>query len=83
MLLKSITKQTYRHSKSDKGIFAVIVDRDNNIKKIETLISDQSKFQKATERDDQFVNFITSQENCINKIYKKLVNSKEKKHEDI
>ena len=37
--------------------------------------SKQSKFQKGVVKDDNFLNFISSQENHIAKIYKKFVNS--------
>ena len=38
---------------------------------MENFLSDESKFQKITLKDDNFLNFITSQD----KIYKKLVDS--------
>ena len=61
--------------KSDKGNSIVIVDRVKYIEKMENFLSDQSKFQKITIKDDNLLNFITSQEKCIDKIYKKLVDS--------
>ena len=61
--------------KSDKGNSIVIVDRVKYIEKMENFLSDQSKFQKTTIKDDNFLNFITSQEKRIDKIYKKLVDS--------
>ena len=42
---------------------------------MENFLSDQSKFQKIILKDDNFLNFITSQEKRIDKIYKKLVDS--------
>ena len=42
---------------------------------MENFLSDQSKFQKIALKDDNFLNFITSQEKRIAKIYKKLVDS--------
>ena len=42
---------------------------------MENFLSDQSKFQKIALKDDNFLNFITSQEKHIDKIYKKLVDS--------
>ena len=42
---------------------------------MENFLSDQSKFQKITIKDDNLLNFITSQEKRIDKIYKKLVDS--------
>ena len=59
--------------KSNKGNSIVIVDM--YIEKIESLLSDESKFQKTTVKDDNFLNFITCQEKRINKIYEKLVDS--------
>ena len=40
---------------------------------MENLLSDPSKFKKTTIKNDEFLNFITSQKSRINKIYKKLV----------
>ena len=42
---------------------------------MKNFLSDQNKFQKITLKDENFLNFITSQEKSINKIYKKLVGS--------
>ena len=42
---------------------------------MENFLSDQNKFLKITLKDDNFLNFITSQEKCIDKIYRKLVDS--------
>ena len=61
--------------KSDKGNSIVIVDRVKYIEKMENFLSDQSKFQKITIKDDNLLNFITSQEKRNDKIYKKLVDS--------
>ena len=61
--------------KSDKGNSIVIVDRDKYTEKMENFLSDQSKLQKIALKDDNFLNFITSQEKRIDKIYKKLVDS--------
>ena len=61
--------------KSDKGYSIVIVDRDKYIEKIENFLSDQSKFHKTDVKDDNFLNFVTSQEKPIEKIYIKLFNS--------
>ena len=61
--------------KSDKGNSIVIVDRVKYIEKMENFLSDQSKFQKITIKDDNLLNFITSQQKRIDKIYKKLVDS--------
>ena len=61
--------------KSGKGNSIVIVDRDQYIEKVENFLRDQSKFQKIALKDDNFLNFTTSQEKRIDKIYKKLVDS--------
>ena len=42
---------------------------------MENFLSDQSKFHKTDVKNDNFFNFITSQEKRIGKIYKKLVDS--------
>ena len=42
---------------------------------MENFLSDQSKFQKITIKDDNLLNFITNQEKRIDKIYKKLLDS--------
>ena len=62
--------------KSDKGNSIVVVDRNKYIEKMENFLSDQIKFQKIALKDGTFLNFITSEEKRIDKIYKKLVNSK-------
>ena len=71
--------------KSDKGNSIVIVDRVKYIEKMENFLSDQSKFQKITIKDDNLLNFITSQEKRIDKIFKNLLTLTAclKKHEDI
>ena len=42
---------------------------------MENFLSDQSKFYKIPLKDNNFLNFITSQEKCTDKIYKKFVDS--------
>ena len=42
---------------------------------MENFLSDESKFQKTTVKDENFLNFITSQEKHTDKIYEKLVDS--------
>ena len=54
---------------SDKGNSIVIVGRDDeNDEKMKMFLSYQSNFQKTTVIDDEFFNFITSQERRIDKI---------------
>ena len=42
---------------------------------MENFLSDQGEFQRTVVKDDNFMNFMTSQEKGINKIFKKLVDS--------
>ena len=42
---------------------------------MENVLSDQSKFQKIALKDSNLLNFITNQQKCIDKIYRKLVDS--------
>ena len=42
--------------------YIVIVDRDKYMEKMENFLSDESKFQKNAFKDNNFLNFITSQE---------------------
>ena len=42
---------------------------------MENFLSDQGKFKKTAVKDDNFRNFITSQEKRIDKTFKKLVDS--------
>ena len=55
------------------GNSIVIVDRNKYTERMENFLSDQNKFQKIALKGDNFLNFITSQEKHIHKIYKKLV----------
>ena len=48
--------------KSDKGNFAVLVDKDTYIKRTENLLSDIRKFEKVA--FDAFLNFVVNQEKC-------------------
>ena len=74
--MKTRTKSQNKHTiiqKSDKGNSIVIVDRDKYIETIENFLSGQNKFQKIALKDDNFLNFITSQGKRSDKFYKKLV----------
>ena len=51
--------------KFHKGSSVVIVDRDKNIKKMVNFLNGQSKSQKKAAKDDDFLNFIISQEKLI------------------
>ena len=61
--------------KSEKDNSIVIVNRNKYIEKIENFLSDKSKFQKTAVKNDNFLNFITSQEKHIDKIFKKFIDS--------
>ena len=61
--------------KVTQGNSVVLVDQDKYIEWMENVLSDQSKFYKIALKDDNFLNFITSQEKCTDKIYKKFVDS--------
>ena len=72
-------KQTNRQSK------IVLVDRDKYIKKIMNFLNDKSKFQKTAVKYNNFLKFITSQENASIKFIKSLLTlaSCWKKNKDI
>ena len=52
---------------------------------MDNFLNDQSKFQKTTVKDNNFLNLITNQEKRIDEIYKNHVDftSMTNKHEDI
>ena len=58
--------------KSDKGNSLVIVDRQDYIKKMDNILSDQKKFT-VNLKDDTLLNFAVNQEK--RKVLKKLVES--------
>ena len=61
--------------KFDKGNSVVIVQRHNYLKKMND-ISDQKKFSKVILKDDTLLNFAINQEKQVDKVLKKLVESK-------
>ena len=71
--------------KSDKGNSKVIIARVNYIQKMEKFLSDSSKFQKTTPKDDKFLNFVTSQEKRMIKFKKSFLTLTAclKKHKDV
>ena len=69
--LQNLSQNKHIIQKCDKGNSIVVVDRGKYIKKMENILSKQSKFRKATLKDD-FLNYIYYQER-IDRIYKKLV----------
>ena len=62
--------------KSDKANSVVIVDRQDYIKKIDDFLSDQKKFSKVSLKNDSLLNFAINQERHVDKVLKKLVESK-------
>ena len=68
---KDLTNQ-----KSDKGNSVVIVKRQDYIKKMDDILSDQKKLSKVSLKDDTLLNFAISQEKHVDKVLKKLVQSK-------
>ena len=62
--------------KSDKANSVVIVDRQDYIKKIDDFLSDQQKFSKVSLKNDSLLNFAINQERHVDKVLKKLVESK-------
>ena len=83
--LKNLRNKQIVIEKSDKGNSIVVVDRDKYIEKMENILSDQSKSQKIALKDDNFLNFITSQKNALVKFIKSLLTRTAclKKHENM
>ena len=75
-VLKTLTQNKHIIiQKSEQGNSIVLLTETSILKKMENFLSDQSKFQKATVEDSEFLNFITGQEKHINKIYENLVDA--------
>ena len=83
--LKNLRNKQIVIEKSDKGNSIVVVDREKYIEKMENILSDQSKSQKIALKDDNFLNFITSQKNALIKFIKSLLTRTAclKKHENM
>ena len=62
--------------KSDKCNSVVIVQRQDYLKKMNDVLSDQKKFSKVSLKDDTLLNFDISQEKHVDKVLKKLVQRK-------
>ena len=62
--------------KSDKGNSVVIVQRQDYLKKMNDILSDQKKFSKVSLKDDTLLNFAINEEKHADKVLKKLVESK-------
>ena len=62
--------------KSDKGNSVVIVEKQDYIKKMDDISSDQKKFSKVSRKDDTLLNLVISQEKHVDKVLKQLLESK-------
>ena len=62
--------------KFDKGNSVVIVQRHDYLKKMNNILSDQKKFSKVNLKDDTLLNFAINQEKHVDKVPKKLVETK-------
>ena len=83
--LKNLRNKQIVIEKSDKSNSIVVVDRDKYIEKMENILSDQSNSQKIALKDDNFLNFITSQKYPLIKFIKSLLTQTAclKKHENM
>ena len=70
-----IKKNLIIQQKSDKGNFVVIVKRQDYLKKMNDILSDQKNFSKVRLKDDTLLNFTINQEKHVDKVLKKLVKS--------
>ena len=61
---------------SDRGISVVIVQSQDYLKKMNDILSDQKEFSKVSMKDDTLLNFAINQEKHVDKVLKKLVESK-------
>ena len=59
--------------KSDKGNSVVIAKRQDYLKKMNDILSDQKKFSKVSLNNDTLLNFAINQERHVDKFFKKLV----------
>ena len=62
--------------KSDKGNSAVIVQREDHLKKLNDILSDQKKSSKVSLEDDTLFTFDINPEEHVDKVLKNLVESK-------
>ena len=70
-----IKKNLIIQQKSDKGNSVVIVKRQDYLKKMNDILSDQKNFSKVRLKDDTLLNFTINQEKHVDKVLKKLVKS--------
>ena len=62
--------------KSGKGNSVVIIDRQDYVKKMDNILSDQKIFTTVNLKDDTFLNFAVNQEKHVDdKVLKRLVKS--------
>ena len=62
--------------KSDKNNSVAIVQRQNYLKKMNDILSDQKKFSKVSLNHETLLNFAINQEKHVDQVLKKLVESK-------
>ena len=62
--------------KSDKGSPVVIVQRQDYLRKMNDILSDQTKFSKVSLKEDTLLNFFINQKKDFHNFLKKLVESK-------
>ena len=62
--------------KSDKGNSVVIVQSQDYLEKMNDILSDQKKFSKVSLKDVTLLNFAINKEKHVDKVLKKLVESK-------
>ena len=62
--------------KSDKSNSVAIVQRQNYLKKMNDILSDQKKFSKVSLNHETLLNFAINQEKHVDQVLKKLVESK-------
>ena len=62
--------------KSDTDNSVVIVQRQDYLRKMNDILSYQKKFSKVSLKDDALLNFTINQEKHVDKVLKKLVESK-------
>ena len=70
-----IKKNLIIQQKSDKGNSVVIVKRQDYLKKMNDILSDQKNFSEVRLKDDNLLNFTINQEKHVDKVLKKLVKS--------
>ena len=62
--------------KSDQDNSVVFAQRQDHLKKMNDILSDQKKFSKVTFKDDTLLNFAINQEKHVDKVLKNLLGLK-------